>query len=183
MHRSVTAVCALSLSLAVVLLGCSNNGGEAQVITPASPTLAPALAMQSIDGKRISIADFRGKVVVVDFWASWCPPCREGLPHIQNLSSNADFRARGLVVLAVNEQENAADIRRFIDQSHYTFTVLSDPDGSAARAYSAISLPTTVVIGRDGTIRLIVTGCTPATADRLDQEIARLLQRSADQNS
>ena len=108
----------------------------------------------------------KGKVVVLDFWATWCPPCREGTPHLQSLAANADIAQRGLEVLAVDEAEQPAAMRPFLDQAHYSFTVVRDADGAAARAFGVSSLPTTLVIGRDGTVQAAINGWTPDAAQK-----------------
>ncbi len=114
-------------------------------------------------------------MVVLDFWATWCQPCREGLPHLQALATNADMAQRGLSVLAINEEEKPAAIRAFLDHTHYGFAVGLDADGSIRRAYGVSALPTTIVVGRDGIVGAVISGWTQDTGRQIDEAIARSL--------
>jgi len=129
-----------------------------------------------MDGKKVSISDFSDKVVVIDFWATWCVPCRQELPHLQALAADQGLVSKGLVILAIDEQDNSSDIRSFLQQFHYTFTVLRDTDAAVARSYSVTSLPTTIVVGRDGKIQTVITPQTADSAHQLDGAITRALQ-------
>jgi thiol-disulfide isomerase/thioredoxin len=155
---------------AVFVVGCATTGGAV------SPSPAPAFSLTSMDGGKVSISQFSGKVVVIDFWATWCQPCRERLPHLQALAADQELARKGLLVVAIDERENSPDIRSFLDQFHYTFTVLRDTNGTVARNYSVSSLPTTIVIGRDGNIHRVITAVTADSGHELDDAIARALQ-------
>jgi peroxiredoxin len=136
---------------------------------------APQFQLTALDGKPIELTTLKGKVVVLDFWATWCEPCVQALPHLQAMAVNVDMAQRGLVVLAVNEEETPEIIRPFIDGNHFTFTVVQDTDGSAARDYSAFSLPTTIVIGRDGLVWAVVSGWTQNSAEQIDDAVKQAL--------
>lgn len=136
---------------------------------------APDFTLPTLDGRQVQLWSLRGKVVVLDFWASWCPPCREGLPHLQALAANGELKQRGLAVLAVNEEEKLATIRAFLERNHDTFDVLRDIDGTVARAYSASALPTTIVIGRDGLVLAVISGWTQDTSHQIDEAVSRAL--------
>ncbi|MEI7767967.1 MAG: TlpA disulfide reductase family protein [Phycisphaerae bacterium] len=137
--------------------------------------VAPDFSISALDGRRVSLSDYSGKVVILDFWASWCPPCQESLPHIASLATNAELARRGLVVLAVNEQEAAETIRAFVEQQHLALTVLRDADGTVARSYAVSSMPTTVIIGRDRVVQTVLTGLSPDSAKVLEQALTRAL--------
>ena len=145
-------------------------GGEARIETMSKPL--PDFSLVLMDGRRVSGADLRGKVVVIDFWATWCPPCREELPHLQALTADPRFAGKGLVVLAIDERERAQDIRSFLDASHIGLTVLQDRDGSVGRALSVTALPTTVVVGRDGMVRWVSVGYSEQSQRGLEAAIA-----------
>ncbi len=134
------------------------------------------MVLAPLGGEKRALASLKGKVVVLDFWATWCPPCRESLPRLQALATDPKKSKQGLVVFAVNEREDAADIRGFLDRNHYSFTVAQDADGSLARAFDVTGLPTTVVIGRDGTIQAAATGFGPATASQIDEAVGKALR-------
>jgi peroxiredoxin len=127
--------------------------------------VAPDFSLQSLDNQPVKLSSLKGSVVVVDFWATWCPPCRESLPNLNRMSNDAALAGRGLKVLAVNSQEPADTVKTFVEQNHYSFPVALDSDGSAERLYDVTGLPTTVVIGRDGNIRKMFVGFDPATTE------------------
>ena len=137
--------------------------------------VAPEFSLSTLDGRQVALSQYRGKVVVLDFWASWCPPCQESLPHLASLAANAELARRGLVVLAVNEQERAETIRSFVDQKHLALTVLRDADGAVARSYAVPSLPTMVIIGRDRVVQAVLTEWTSDSAKELEQALTRAL--------
>jgi peroxiredoxin len=115
---------------------------------PATP--APDFTLPDLVGTPVSLQGYRGKLVLLNFWATWCIPCREEMPAMEQLHRR--FQAQGLAILAIDFRENAATVTAFVDQHHLTFTVLRDQDGSVFRAYSVMGLPTTYLIGRDGTL-------------------------------
>jgi peroxiredoxin len=135
---------------------------------------APDITFPTADGKAVKLADLKGKVVVLDFWATWCAPCIKGLPHIQALSQKKELAERGLVVLAVNFTETKEDFEPFLKKNGYTFTVPMDPEGKHLEAFQAPGVPLTVVIGRDGTVRTVFTGLADAAA--LDAAIEAALK-------
>jgi len=103
--------------------------------------------LSSIDGKTYSLKELRGKVVLVNFWATWCPPCRKEMPDLEELSRL--YRDRGLVILAISD-EAADTVKPFIAKQGYTFTVLLDPDRRVNTAFHVEGIPKTFVFGRDG---------------------------------
>ena len=117
----------------------------------------PALPFEltTLSGERMDISELKGKVVLIDFWATWCGPCRRELPHVQKLYDL--HKDDGLVVLAVS-QEKEATIRRYIDKSGFTFPTLVDADGAVNRSYGVSALPTLVVVDRDGTVSDFLVG-------------------------
>jgi thiol-disulfide isomerase/thioredoxin len=123
---------------------------QALELKPWTGGATPRLELSDLDGKLQRLADYRGRVVLVNFWATWCAPCREEMPSFERLRASLEGRA---VVLAVNLAEPESRIRRFLDTVPVRFPVLLDRDGSTARAWQARVLPATYVIGPDGTIR------------------------------
>lgn len=116
----------------------------------------PPLTLPTWGGPPWELAAARGDVVVLNFWASWCEPCRAELPSLELLAQRHE-RDR-LQVVTINFRETDGAIRRFLDQSPLSLPILRDTDGAAARAWQVRVFPTTVVIGRDGRARFTVTG-------------------------
>ena len=128
---------------------------------PASPRqgfTAPDFTLDLLGGGKVTLSDLRGKAVVVNLWASWCPPCRAEMPAIQKVYQ--DYKDLGLVVLGVNttNQDNEADAAAFVREYGLTFPIPLDRDGSVSVRYELRGLPTTFFIDRKGIIRSVVVG-------------------------
>lgn len=138
---------------------------------------APDVVGKNRDGEPIRLGDSRGKVVVLSFWASWCPPCRKELPILENVqrSGGGDIQ-----VIAINYKEDAFLVRKLLakmKQAQMTFT--RDPDGALAKRFGLKGLPLMVMIGRDGRIASIHTGYSEEALDGLVDELNRLLAEPA----
>lgn len=165
-----------------VLLLFGAFGASAQELQPSPRVAAPALELPGVDGRIYRLAAYRGKVVLVNFWASWCEPCRDEMPSIERLRHS--LQKAPFVVLAVNVGEGARAARRFADAVHLGSALLLDRDGAAARAWGARALPSTYIVGPDGTIRYRYVGAldwsTPAVRGAItDLMPRRPLLRSA----
>ena len=111
---------------------------------------APAFSLKGIDGHPLRLEDLKGKVVFLNFWATWCVPCREEMPAMERLYR--EYGERGLVVLAVNFQESPDTVKRFMRELHLTFPTVLDSDGAAARDFAVRGLPVSFLLSRDGRI-------------------------------
>jgi peroxiredoxin len=119
-------------------------------------TLPPPFTAGTLDARPLSMADLRGKVVVVNFWASWCVECRAEMPALEGL--HREFTSRGLAVIGVNVREDVGTARRYAAQMGLTFPVVLDPNGTIPTAYGVVGLPTTVVVARDGRAVALAVG-------------------------
>lgn len=118
---------------------------------------APDFALTSLENETVSLADYRGRVVFVNFWATWCAPCVEEMPILQ--AFHAEQGADGAVVLAVNAQETPDTIRDFLKRNAIaSLPILLDPDNTAGRAYGIINMPTTFVVDPEGIVRFMKLG-------------------------
>ena len=108
----------------------------------------PPFTGQTTTGQAVSLADLQGRVVLVNFWASWCAECRPEMPLFERL--HQDFAAQGLTVLGINFREGTQRIEQYARELSLTFPLVLDPQGEIARAYGVIGLPTTFLVGRDG---------------------------------
>ena len=117
---------------------------------------APAFALKDLGDKTVSLKDLKGKVVVLDLWATWCPPCRASLPHLDKLYEES--KGKDVAIYAVNLQEEKDDVEGFIKQTNLKTPVLLDKDGAVAQAYKANAIPQTVVIGKDGNVAKVFVG-------------------------
>jgi peroxiredoxin len=150
---------ALSTGLALLASWLLYGGGLALIASRLGSTSlptdvgqrAPDLSLETLDGKMVRLADLRGQVVLLNFWATWCAPCRAEMPEIQ--SAYDANRARGFEVLAINLQERPEEIRPFLAELGLSFPVLLDRDGVVSRQYLARALPASYLIDREGIIR------------------------------
>ncbi len=133
-----------------LLLGALCLGAPARAVQVGEP--APPFALPEMGGaETVALADLSEKVVVLDFWASWCAPCREALPFYSDL--HREFSDRGLVVLAVNVDEDLEDARRFLERLSLAQPTVRDADWQVGRRYGVAVLPASVVIDRRGLVR------------------------------
>lgn len=124
----------------------------AHTLTMQAPKPAPALKLKDIEGKSHDLAKLRGKVVLINFWATWCPPCRREMPSMERLSQR--FKGQPFVVLAVDVGEDPDTIETFASQldTTLTFPILLDTRSHAMRAWRVAGLPTTFLIDKQGRI-------------------------------
>jgi len=134
---------------------------------------APALELEDADGGLHRLSDYRGKVVLVNFWATWCEPCREEMPSMEAL--RASLQGRPFVVLAINVGEGARAARAFRDKTSLRFPLLLDRDMKTTRAWGARVLPASFVLGPDGRIRYSGFGAIDWTAPGVKSAIEPLL--------
>lgn len=137
---------------------------------------APALVLNDMSGVRHDLSRYRGKVVLVNFWATWCAPCRAEMPSMDRLRERHAKDA--FVVLAVNVDEPEQRIRNFLGRIPLGFTVLPDPGMRVTRDWSARVLPASFLIGRDGRIRYSVRGEVDWTSEPVLKLVRRLLRES-----
>jgi thiol-disulfide isomerase/thioredoxin len=140
---------------------------------------APLLSFRDLDGRAVSVADCRGKIVILDFWASWCAPCKaEFRVLVPWWKEKAQTGLQNDVVfLAVNARESRETVERFLDQNPLPFTILMDPDGSGSVEFGVDALPTLIVIDRAGAVVDVTTGYDPAIGLKLTALLNELIAR------
>jgi peroxiredoxin len=141
--------------------GISTSG---QIAAPQSGFLAPDFELASLADETIKLSDLRGQAVLVNLWATWCPPCRAEMQTIEAVYN--EYKSRGFTVLAVNMtyQDDAAAVMPFVREQGLTFPVLLETTGEMGRAYQLQSLPSSFFIDRDGIIQEVVIGGPMAEA-------------------
>jgi thiol-disulfide isomerase/thioredoxin len=136
---------------------------------------SPPVSLETIDSEHFSMADYSGKPIVINFWASWCPPCKSEMPDFQQVSE--EYRDTDLVIAAINatNQDSLQNVKDFLKQEGITFQIPLDRSGSVANLYNIHSLPTTFFISDDGTISNILIG-GPIPLPLLRAEIDKLIK-------
>lgn len=154
------------LLLGLILVGCS------RAETPNATKVDRTLPLQTLAGNQVDLADYAGQVILVNFWATWCGPCRAEMPALESFYQA--HRHEGLVILAVNAGEPAERAQTYIDEGGYTFPVVLDPDGSVAGYFGGVrAMPTTFVLDRQGTLAYQHVGQLDHTV--LDEKVMPLL--------
>lgn len=140
-------------SLASLLL-ISMSVNAADIGTPAPSFTVDAI--KNVTAEKINLDEYKGKVVYVDFWASWCGPCKRSFPKLEELRTK--YKDKGFEVIAINMDENAQDAKDFLEKFPVTFPIGSDPKGGIAEQYKIKGLPSAYIIDRQGAISHIVVG-------------------------
>ncbi len=154
----------LALTLAwAAAAGAAGSGGP-----------APDFTLKSADGRNIKLSERRGEVVMINFWASWCGPCRQEMPHLDRLYRQ--YRDLGFTILGVNVEEDPNQARRLLAEIPVSFPVLYDARNEVSRAYRVAAMPTTVILDRNGQIRFRHEGYLPGYEDEYQQQIRSLLR-------
>lgn len=154
MSRSVNTILILVGVALLVFIGLRMLRGGTH---PLEGKPAPAFTAETLDGESVDLTAMLGeKVVVLDFWASWCPPCRKGLPVVAEMAR--EFADKPVAVYGVNVGEPAEQVRGFLAKAELDLEVALDPDGVVAQEYGVRGIPQTVVIGRDGIVHEVHVG-------------------------
>ena len=147
----------------IVMLAC-------QLLSPvfASDELAPDFTLADAAGRQVSLGDLKGQVVMINFWASWCAPCRQEMPLLEQIHQK--YQPLGFTLLAVNVEENSADGQAFLKERPVSFPVLYDPANGISKLYDVVAMPSTVLIDRKGNVRYLHHGYKPGYEnDYIDQ--------------
>lgn len=161
------------LMLAVApLAACAQDALQAW----AGPAAAPSIELRRLDGRPLVLSGLRGKVVVVNFWATWCEPCVDEMPSMQRLYEK--LAGEAFEILAVNFQEGEPRIRGFLSKVPVTFPILRDTDGSVARAWKVRIFPSSFVVDAAGTIRYVLVGTIDWAAPETEETLRALLRSS-----
>lgn len=141
-------------------------GSEAQLAVGAP---APEFHLENLSGEQVSLADFRGQVVLLNFWATWCAPCRMEMPYFQ---VRADQNPDDLTVIAINFDEDVEQVQAFVDEMSLSFPVLLDPGGTVNRQYRVRGYPSSYLIDSQGVLQIQHIGLM--TASQLDDYLLQL---------
>lgn len=158
----------ISLALAVTMAAGVPGPASAQAVGKA----APAFDLSS-SGKTVRLADLKGRVVYVDFWASWCGPCKQSFPWMNEMQ--AKYGDKGLTIVGVNTDAKREDADKFLVNTPAKFTIAYDPAGKVAEKYQPKGMPTSFLIGADGIVRAVHVGFRDSDREELEREIAAAL--------
>ena len=156
------------LSTLGVVIGCL-------LLTPAwggDGEPAPNFTLNDADGNAVSLGDLKGQVVMINFWASWCGPCRQEMPLLEQI--HRKYEPLGFTLLGVNVEENSADGQAFLKDRPVSFPVLYDPENGVSQLYDVVAMPSTVLIDRQGNVRYLHHGYKPGYENEYMDQIRAL---------
>jgi peroxiredoxin len=157
----------MGLAAAVVMAVSTHSAGLEQ-------SAAPDFTLKSVDGENLRLSEFRGEVVLINFWASWCGPCRQEMPVLSDLHDR--YRALGFTVLGVNVEEDSGKARKLLQKMPVSFPVLLDNESVVSKQYDVVAMPSTVLVDRNGNMRYLHKGYKPGLEDVYLQQIRDLVR-------
>jgi peroxiredoxin len=138
-------------------------------------SLAPDFSIKTLDGQEITLSRLRGKVILIDFWATWCGPCRESIPHLIHLHNT--YKAKGFEVIGLSQDKGDVEtVRNFVKSLDIPYPIAMSPE-EVSRRFGVSALPTTVLIDREGRIQQKVLGFNTAIAKQMTSKIEELLSQ------
>jgi peroxiredoxin len=158
---------ALGLVAALLLLA-----GPVTAADPSGP--APDFTLTSRDGQAVSLSDLKGQVVMINFWATWCGPCRKEMPLLEQLYQR--YERLGFTLLGVNVEEKGTDAESFLKETPVTFPILFDPANNVSKLYNVSAMPSTVIVDRAGNVRFLHHGYQDGYEDDYQDQIRTLVR-------
>lgn len=134
---------------------------------------APYISLNNLAGEKITIADFNQQVVLINNWATWCPPCRDEMPYLEKFFR--DHSHQGFVLIGINAGDSMGEVEAFVEEYNLSFPILLDPNKKALIAFQNDNLPSSYVINRNGTVVLAWTG--PVTQAKLETYVTPLFEQ------
>ncbi len=170
------ATCLAAAALLVFAGLFSACSGDKKEGFPVSP--APDFTLSSVDGDTVKLSDYAGKVVLIDFWATWCPPCRVAIPHLVGLQE--EYGEQGLVVLGLSMDMNPEDLTQFLSKTETNYPMLQVDDATREAYGGVVSIPQTFVVDRKGQIRQKFMGFDQEIGRKVEELVKKLLAESGE---
>ncbi len=145
-------------------------------VSLAVPTAGPAanFTLKSASGNNVRLSEHRGEVVLINFWASWCGPCRQEMPHLDALQKK--YQALGFIVLGINVEQNRGMADKVLKDIPVSFQILFDDENQVSELYDVDAMPVTVLVDRSGEIRFVHRGYRPGFEDEYESQIRALIK-------
>ncbi len=135
---------------------------------------APDFTLKSESGSNLRLSEFRGEVVMINFWASWCAPCRQEMPLLDELYTQ--YQPMGFTILGVNVEEDSTQAKQMLKNIPVNFPVLFDNASDVSKLYNVVAMPSTVLVDRDGNIRYLHQGYKPGYEESYQQQVRELIR-------
>ncbi len=170
----------IRIALMFLLIGCGSKSttGEAEAAPKAEVgNVAPDFTLESLAGKKIVLSELRGKVVLLDFWATWCPPCRYSTPIMVRL--NEKMKGKDFALIAVSMDDSLDPVIPYVKHAKVQHTVAHDATGNVAYRYRVGSLPTFMIVDKEGIIRRKYIGLSQSMEHEMEREIMSLMEKKS----
>ena len=135
---------------------------------------APDFALKSSTGENLRLSEYRGDVVMINFWATWCGPCRQEMPLLDELYTQ--YQPLGFTILGVNVEEDSSKAKKLLEEIPVNFPVLFDNDSEVSKLYDVVAMPSTVLVDRDGNVRYLHQGYKPGYEEAYQQQVRALVR-------
>ncbi len=168
MNKMLKAIPVIMLASCLLITSCSAGAEQDTNIG----NLAPDFQLPDLDGQSISLSNLRGKPVLINFWATWCPPCRAEMPYLQEIFE--EWSGKSLVVLAINVGESHSKVEEFMQSNNLSLPVLLDIKQAVAIKYNIQFFPTTFFIDKDGIIQVKTIGAFPSKA-AIEEKLSKII--------
>ena len=159
-------------ALSVTVLSALGWAASAATLQTGAP--APTFQLNSNGGKPVALADLKGQIVLLNFWASWCGPCRQEMPILEQL--NRQYHAKGVTLLGVNVEPDSNAAVNWLKATPVTFPILFDTDSKVSKLYEVEGMPNTVIVDRKGVVRYIHRGYNPGAENEYLNQIRSLIR-------
>ncbi|HEX5459156.1 MAG TPA: TlpA disulfide reductase family protein [Steroidobacteraceae bacterium] len=170
MQNRITAAALLAALVALALPAWAAADAAADSVAPAA---APAFTLQSTSGQQVSLAQFKGDVVMINFWASWCSPCRQEMPLLDSIYRK--YKDMGFELIGVNVEPDPKSANAWLKATPVSYPILYDPQSKVSQLYQVQAMPTTVIIDRSGTVRFLHRGYLPGDENAYLNSIRSLI--------
>ena len=163
-HRWVFVFLGIALLGSIGLAGCDSGKTTGE--------LAPDFTLDDLEGKSVTLSDFRGQPVFINFWATSCPPCREEMPDMEKVYQ--EYKDTGLVIIGVDLGESVSTVQEFVEDNGYSWIFVIDKDGKATQDYRVTTIPKSVFVDKDGRIRYEHVG--PMSQSAMKSNIEKIME-------
>ena len=168
MNKMLKIALLVILTSGLLVTGCATGTGPSAQVGGT----APDFQLQDLDGQSVALSNLQGNPVLLNFWATWCPPCRSEMPYIQQVYD--EWSDKGLVVLTINTGESSTTVKEFMQANGLSLPVLLDRGGEVAEKYNIRGIPTTFFIDKDGIIQVKIIGAFPNEA-AIEQNLGKII--------
>jgi thiol-disulfide isomerase/thioredoxin len=178
--RVLTALVLAFMAGCVTTGGAGGGGGETSASAGGNQVGAPVptIKVESLTGKKIDVASYRGRVLLLDVWASWCGPCKQELPMLDAMARR--LKSQGIDILAVSVDQERANVDKFLKgHGHWALTIAHDPAGAIAERLQPDKMPTSYVIDRAGIVRYVNAGFVPDDAEMIERRLLEVAGQAA----